>query len=58
MHGGEVDGSFLGGNQSIVQFNNDVKPQHTGNRMTMGEIDLFTVENQKIIKDEFFSGMG
>ena len=36
MHGGEVDGSFLDGNQSIVQFNNDVTPQQTGNRMTMG----------------------
>ena len=58
MHGGKVDGPFSNGNQFIVHFKYVVTPKHTGNRMTMDKMDLFTVENAKIIKEEFFYSMG
>jgi len=58
MHGGEVDGQFSNVNQFIVHFKYDVTPKHTGKRITMDVMDLFTVENEKIIKKEFFYSMG
>ena len=58
VHGGEVQGPFPNGNQFIVHFKFDVTPKHTGKRMTMDEMGLFTVENGKITKEEFFYTMG
>ena len=57
MHGGEVRGPFPNGNQFIVHFKYDVTPNHTGKRMTMEEMGLYTVENGKIAKEEFFYNM-
>ncbi|MDH5426880.1 MAG: nuclear transport factor 2 family protein [Nitrospirota bacterium] len=57
MHGGEVNGPYPNGNQFIVQFKYDVTPKHTGKRMTMDEMGLYTVENGKITKEEFFFAM-
>ncbi len=54
VHGGEVTGPFPNGNRFIVHFKFDVTPKHTGKRMTMDEMGLFTVEDGKIIKEEFF----
>ncbi len=58
VHGGEVKGPYPNGTQFIVQFTYDVTPKHTGSRMTMNEMGLFTVENGKITKEEFFYSMG
>ena len=58
IHGGEVNGPFPNGDQFIVQFKFDVTPKHTGKRMTMEEMGLYTVENGKIVKEEFFYSMG
>ena len=58
MHGGEVDGPYPNGDQFIVHFTYDVTPKHTGKRMTMDEMGLYTVKNGKIIKEEFFYSMG
>ena len=58
IHGGEVNGPFPNGDQFIVQFKIDVTPKHTGKRMTMEEMGLYTVENGKIVKEEFFYSMG
>jgi len=58
VHGGEVKGPYPNGNQFIVHFTFDVTPKHTGKRMTMEEMGLFTIENGKIAKEEFFYSMG
>ena len=54
VHGGEVRGPFPHGNRMALLFNYDVTPKHTGQRMTMEEVGLYTVENGKIVKEEFF----
>ncbi len=58
VHGGEASGPYPNGDQFIVHFKYDVTPKHTGKRMTMEEMGLYTVENRKITKEEFFYSMG
>jgi hypothetical protein len=57
IHKREVDGPYPNGNQFIVHFLADVTPKHTGKRMTIKEMGLYTVENGKITKEEFFYHM-
>ncbi len=57
VHGGDVQGPFPHDNRFIVYFKFDVTPKQTGQRMTMEEVGLFTVENGKITKEEFFYSM-
>ncbi len=54
VHGGEVSGPFPNGDRFAVRFKYDVTPKHTGKRMTMEEVGLYTVEGDKIVKEEFF----
>ena len=58
VHGGEVKGPFPNGDQFIVHFKYDVTPKHTGQRMTIEEMGLYTVDKGKITKEEFFYTMG
>ncbi len=58
VHGGEVLGPFPNENRFIVFFKFDVTPKQTGTRMTMEEMGLYTVENDKIVREEFFYSMG
>ena len=57
VHGGEVRGPFPHGERFALLFKYDVTPKHTGQRMTMEEVGLFTVENGKVTKEEFFYAM-
>ncbi|MEO6308489.1 MAG: nuclear transport factor 2 family protein [Nitrospiraceae bacterium] len=41
----------------ILRFKYDVTPKHTGKRMTMDEAGLYTIQNGKIVKEEFFYSM-
>ncbi len=54
VHGGEVSGPFPHGDRFIVIFKMEVTPKQTGKRMTMEEVGLYSVENGKIVKEEFF----
>ncbi len=54
IHGGEVSGPFPNGDRFIVLFKMEVTPKQTGKRMTMEEVGLYSVENGKIVKEEFF----
>ncbi len=58
VHGGEVQGPFPNENRFIVFFKFDVTPKQTEKRMTMEEMGLYTVENDKIVREEFFYSMG
>ena len=58
VHGGEVNGPYPNGDRFIVHFKFDVTPKHSGQRMTMEEMGLYTVKNGKITREEFFYSMG
>ena len=57
IHEGTVDGPYPHGNRFILRFKYDVTPKHTGERMTLDETGLYTVQNGKIVKEEFFYSM-
>ena len=58
VHDGQVVGPFPHGDRFAVLFKYEVTPKQTGQRMTMEEVGLYTVENDKIVKEEFFYSMG
>jgi len=57
IHGGTVEGPYPHGDRFILYFKYDVTPKQTGQRMTIDETGLYTVENGKIAKEEFFYSM-
>lgn len=54
VHGSEAIGPLINEDRFAVIFKIDVTPKHTGKRMQMEEVGLYTVKNNKIIKEEFF----
>jgi hypothetical protein len=42
----------------IVRFSYDVTNKPSGRRFQLDETGLFTIENGKIVREEFFYGMG
>lgn len=53
-HSAEVSGPYPNENRFAVRFAFDVTNKPTGKRMKMDEVGLFTVENGKITREEFF----
>lgn len=60
IHSCTVNGPFLGAgrytNQFAVHFLLDHTPKSTGKRVTLGEMGLYTVNNGKIVREEFYPG--
>jgi ketosteroid isomerase-like protein len=54
VHSGDVSGPYPNENRFAVRFNFDVTNKPSGKRMKMDEVGLFTVENGKITREEFF----
>jgi ketosteroid isomerase-like protein len=54
VHSAEATGPFPNDNRFAVRFNFDVTNKPSGRRMKMDEVGLFTVENGKITREEFF----
>jgi hypothetical protein len=54
VHSGEVFGPYPNGDRFMVRFVFDVTNKPSKRRMNMDEIGLFTVENGKIVREEFF----
>jgi hypothetical protein len=54
VHGAEVNGPFPNENRFAVRFMFDVTNKQTGKRIKMDEVGLFTIENGKIAREEFF----
>jgi hypothetical protein len=56
--GGEkVRGPFLNGsNQFAVHFTFEVTPKATGQRITVEEVGVYTVKDNKITREQFFHG--
>jgi ketosteroid isomerase-like protein len=58
VHSAEVTGPFPNENRFAVRFIFDVTDKPSGKRSTMDEVGLFTIENGKITKEEFFYPAG
>jgi hypothetical protein len=58
VHHAEVTGPFPNENRFAVRFVFDVTDKPSGQRMTLDEVGLFTIENDKITREEFFYPTG
>ncbi|CAN5400614.1 nuclear transport factor 2 family protein [soil metagenome] len=54
VHGFEVTGPFINGDQFVVGFKMDITPKSTGERVTMDEVGLYTIKDGKIAEERFF----
>ena len=58
VHKAEVFGPYPHDDRFAVRFLYDITNKPSGKRITMDEVGLFTVENGKIVREEFFYTMG
>jgi ketosteroid isomerase-like protein len=58
VHSAATEGPWPNGDRFIVRFTYDITNKPSGRRMQMEESALFTVENGKIVREEFFYMMG
>jgi len=58
VHSAKVEGPWPNGDRFICRFIYDVTNKPSGQRFTMDEGALFTVESGKIVREEFFYSMG
>ena len=57
IHSAKVEGPWPHGNRFIVRFSYDVTNKPSGKRFQLEEAALLTVENDKIVREEFFYAM-
>jgi len=57
VHSAKLEGPWPNGNRFIVRFSYDVTNKPSGRRLQMDETGLFTIENGKIVREEFFYTM-
>jgi hypothetical protein len=54
VHSSKAEGPFPKGDQFIVRFLFDITNKPSGKRMQLDEMALYTVKNDKIVREEFF----
>ncbi len=54
IHSASVSGPWPHGNRFIIGFQIDVTNKPSGQRMKLDEVGLYTIENGKIAREEFF----
>ena len=54
IHSASCEGPFPHGNRFIVRFSFDATDKPSQKRMQMEEMALYSVENDKIVREEFF----
>ena len=58
VHSHSVEGPFPHGDDRFaVRFSYDITNKPSGQRMKLDEVGLFTIENGKVVKEEFFYDM-
>lgn len=57
IHSAETDGPYPNGDQFICKFTYDVTFKPQNKRFTMQEMALYTVKNDKIVREVFFYAM-
>lgn len=58
IHEAKVEGPWPNGQRFIVRFFYDVTNKPSGRRLKLDEVGLFTLEGDKIVREEFFYSMG
>jgi ketosteroid isomerase-like protein len=58
VHSVGVEGPFPNGDRFAVRFTYDVTQKQSGQRIKMDEVALYTVKNDKIVREEFFYPTG
>lgn len=58
VHGAKVEGPWPNGDRFVVRFSYDVTNKPSGKRIQMEEAGLFTVDQGKIVREEFFYSTG
>ena len=53
VHKVDVGGPYVHGDQFVVRFTMDMTPKG-GKRMSVDEVGLYTVKNDKIVEERFF----
>ncbi|MDQ2859786.1 MAG: nuclear transport factor 2 family protein [Pseudomonadota bacterium] len=56
IHGVEVEGPYVNGDQFVVRFKMDMTPNASGQRMSLDEVGVYTLKNGKIAEERFFHG--
>ena len=54
IHSAAVTGPWPNGDRFVVVFNYDVTNKPSGQRMKLDEVGLYTLQNGKIVREEFF----
>jgi hypothetical protein len=54
VHAAEVNGPFVGEHQFAVQYDFETTFKPTGRRVRMSEMALYTVQDGKIVREQFF----
>ena len=57
VHGCRAEGPFVGSTGFSVHITMDVEEKKTGNRRTMREVAVYTVQDGKVVREEFMYGM-
>ena len=58
IHSAEVTGPWPNGDRFVVVFHYDVTNKPSGQRIKMDEVGLYTTQNGKIVREEFFYDTG
>lgn len=58
IHGAAAEGPFIGATGFAVRFRIEVEVKDTGARHTMEEVGAYTVQNGKIVREEFMYAQG
>jgi hypothetical protein len=53
VHEALAEGPYVGGNKFVVRFTVDVTFKPTGKRNKLDEVGVYTVENGKIVREQF-----
>ena len=56
VHSAKAEGPFVGATGFSIRFNMDVQENASGTRRQMEEIGVYTVQNGKVIREEFMYG--
>jgi hypothetical protein len=56
LHGASAEGPYIGASGFSVKFAMDVEDTTTNDRSLMEEIGVYTVQNGKIVREEFMYG--
>jgi hypothetical protein len=54
IHSAKHDGPYPNGNRFIVKYSYDVTNKPSNRRFQLEEMGLFTVEDGKVIREEYF----